>query len=405
MIFILILFPFFIIIPYAAVLYFAGRSLVNIAENAPDTYNPTVPTENLIVTSNTPIDDIKVECNFTAAHSTGKRVAPPKMTFKIDQTVAHGLFLSPELEGDIYLKKLGLSQETEVGDSAIDNYFHIVAEDETFVKNWIAQDQVRTLLLELVQTPGFGYLTFTDQGCELHFASFNLLAGSDFEAVNDEQARKLATLVAAANRLQTVAKSTGIKDFSKKVELYTSKVPNYAARFVSIVGIVAYTLLTGFNEHSFHISEETSLLVLTAVVLFVLLGYAAKAKIRNLQLPSKTFFSLLYSSFVSFVVAVLFLGYFGNIFLDRTKGELVKYTIVNKYTREHKQSVSYYVAIDTTKQSVFQSNTQTEFSVNANEFFALTPGKAYVLLESHPGFFHIPWFNNLGITRTAKYIF
>lgn len=258
---------------------------------------------------------------------------------------------------------------------------------------------VREILMDLGNNINFEFLEIRPGSCSLYFSSLRLSPENrpenSFESTVQSLAKKVLKLAQTAQvelgNIPSIPPST----FSYRFNFYSGK-------WVSV--LVASAIL-GFYFSVVAIAFASSRLIYPIAGVFSLgifnllaaLGMVAllRAWIRNLQLPSKTFFTVFYSLFILFVLGGVLGELLINRHLDRNPPLRLSRIITDKWMTRGKNSNSYYFRVNCPEiPHPFGLPDSCEIGVRSQAYGSIIPGRSVAEIVIYPGRLHLSWYSD-----------
>ena len=283
-----------------------------------------------------------------------------------------------------FSKRIGLTVETLTGDSAFDDKFFLLTEEDTFYKAFF-QDSgrragVRDLfgadptLRKIVASSGGLVLTFQARQRALPTLSPAQAAGmlAGFHRYDGHAYAHLAD-----------ERSTLLGGMFLRVLAYSILVGA-----VLVGGLVA--LITGCIVY--RLTDSSLLLTgLTWGILPLLTVWlAAFYGLRGHSWSHCAFFPLFFASLAAFPLVGMGSAVFLNGYLDDSRPDAHHVVVLDKYFRKNKNSKTYYVTFTGWK----SEQPCLTFSVPLSLYESVDQGSDLVVL-SHPGYFHAEWVESI----------
>jgi hypothetical protein len=195
---------------------------------------------------------------------------------------------------------------------------------------------------------------------------------------------------------------------SKPAVVKTSKLASAYIRFTYIAFFVtAVSFMFCKPAHT----VESIIYCLCITIPFVIASFVASIFVmKNQWLLQPRSIDLVFVYLgMTFVVTAFFFA--GNVILDHSLADSKTIQIVGKHIRTNKGSRHYQVEVQTPLQSLLPfsiDNTDDVSIYSESEYAQVIPYKSRVTIKIHPGFFHMPWyedkyfFTGLGHSRSTS---
>lgn len=304
-------------------------------------------------------------------YTPGSKNRPPKLTVSVP-CLSHGEF-TVEREGklDQMAKKIGLSSELQTGDSDFDNNYYIFSDTVDFARVYFQSPKKREMIKNIFGT-GFSQVKHNGKSIEASWPGFALPGFNDslVMATIDNLAELSENIQDYFAELQFL----GIPRLRiKNIILYLFPSLVLVGAVVSLFWVIQYQPLDGFNLFMYSL-----LFSVPAVIAYLILtGFT----IRGRASAHKDFIRIGFLSLMGFVFFANNALVFVNGSKDRSAPAFHNAKVVHKYWTRHKNTTTYHVSV----QSWRPGRIREEFTVGAQAFKRIQPGKTEAAIFSKPG--------------------
>ncbi|MCX5708982.1 MAG: hypothetical protein NTY14_08480 [Candidatus Omnitrophica bacterium] len=314
---------------------------------------------------------------LTIEYFPGSRNSSPWFKISTSGTFGSGLLIRWETSRDKFYKKIGLNQEVQVSDKAVDERLFFECDTPEFTKQIFLNPDVKPLVLKILSS--FSSIEITEKTC-----TFTRSPSEPFNEISNE------VIMDSARKLLAFVESIPRSDLGYHPEVSVFKTWKAALYFIGYGILVCGVVSFFWADFSFRVVDSLKLGLSSIgvnAVIFSAGSYFAFRRIKGFSTSSKVFIHFLFT----FGIGILLLGRYGfavaNGIFDKTPAQKFEQVVMDKYTTTHKSSTTYHVVVAPWRLAIRPWG----FTVGRAEYLGIVPGKTYYRIVTKPGQFGYEW--------------